>query len=169
VNSIEELAAEVRELRKRVKELEDERAIRELLSRYSYHTDSCKDRELLDLFTDDAVYELGTEKPGIIRSEGREALWQFITNPEGHHNPEKYGRRMHVSDDSFVCHLNGDQAIVNSYSIVLVRDGDNIKIETAGNNEWLVVRENGSWRVKARRRKHIGGPGYIDNLGATPV
>ena len=96
-------------------------------------------------------------RPGIRRWEGRVGLTEFITDPTGHKHPDQYGKRMHVQGNNVVCHIKGDEAIVNSYSIVLLRKGDDVTLNSAGNNEWAMRKVNGKWLIKERRRRHIAG------------
>jgi len=56
--SIEELSLIIKDLESRVRVCEDEREIRELLSRYGYNADCCRDEEYVALWTDDASYDL---------------------------------------------------------------------------------------------------------------
>lgn len=75
---------------------------------------------------------------------------------------------MHIMGSALVAHINGDDAIANSYNMLLMRDGDQTCISTAGNNQWTLKRVNGKWLLKERRRRNIGGKGYQENVDATP-
>ncbi len=171
--TVEELERRIQQLEGRMAEAEDERAIRELLARYGYTADVKKDKEYVDLYTEDGVMNLGSgTRPGyepLRRWEGRDGLWEFITDTQGHKRPEEYGYRMHVQGNNVVCHINGDDAVVNSYSIVLLRSGDDVLLNSAGNNQWTLKKVNGNWLIKERRRRHIAGIEYHDNLDATPA
>jgi SnoaL-like domain len=156
----------------RVQELEDERDIRELLSRYGFNADACRDEAYVNLYTDDGSMDLvvgegdayGTG-PRVWR--GKDQLRSFIEDPEAHHKPGFYGRAMHVQGNNVVCHIHGDEATVNSYSLVLNRDGDQVALMSAGNNQWQLRKVDGAWLIVERRRRHMGGEGYIENLDAT--
>jgi len=160
-------------LEQRVQELEDERDIRELLSRYGFNADACRDEAYVDLYTDDGVMNLvvgeqdayGVE-PRIWR--GKDELREFIQDPEAHHKPGFYGRAMHVQGNNVVCHIHGEEATVNSYSLVLHREGDQVALLSAGNNQWQLRKVDGAWLIEERRRRHLGGDGYIQNLDASP-
>ena len=58
-----EMVARLEALEARVQELEDERAIRELLARYGYTADTCKDEAFVDLYTEDGTMKLSL-RPG---------------------------------------------------------------------------------------------------------
>ena len=172
MTQVEALEARIKELEGRMRELEDERSIRELLSRYGFNADCCRDDEYVELFTDDAVFDmLAAVSYGKVekrRWEGREAVRDFITDPATHHVPGFYGHAMHVQGNNVVTHIDNDTAVVNSYSIVLHDDQGNLRLRTAGNNQWIFKKVDGKWLIKERRRREVGGAGYIDNLDATP-
>jgi hypothetical protein len=56
--SKEDLESRLLKLEARIRELEDERHIRELLARYGYNADCCRDKEYVELYTDDGVMDL---------------------------------------------------------------------------------------------------------------
>jgi len=56
VSDNSKILARLEALEARVQELEDERAIRDLLSRYGYTADSCKDEAFVDLYTNNFAY-----------------------------------------------------------------------------------------------------------------
>jgi hypothetical protein len=162
------LEAHVAALQVRVAEAEDERLIRELLARYGYAADASRDDEWVSLWADDGVMDLSSTTSGYgetpRRHEGRAGLEAFITDPRGHHDPLKYGNRMHVQGNNFSCQIDGEEAIATSYSIVLLRKGDGVVLDSAGNNTWLMRKIDGVWRIQERRRRHIGGAGYDTNV-----
>ena len=90
---------------------------------------------------------------------------EFITDPKGHKATE--GRCMHIMGSTVVTHITGDDATANSYNILLMRDGEQTYISTAGNNQWTLKRVNDKWLLKERRRRNIGGEGYQGNVDAT--
>jgi hypothetical protein len=165
--TIEGLEAKIEALTARVTELEEERAIRELLARYGYNHDLERNEQAVNLFTEDGVIDLGGGG-ALMRYEGRDKIREFVNNPQGHHNPEWHGKRMHLMGNNVVCHIKGDEAVVNNYVVLLGRRGEEIKIESAGNQQTTVKKVKGKWLISERRRRHIGGEGFLDNLEATP-
>jgi hypothetical protein len=167
----ESLEERVARLEARIEELEDDRAIRELLARYAYNADGCRDEAYVQLYTEDGAMDLSGGQGNVRRWQGHEALREFITDTTGHQAPGFYGRAMHVQGNNVVTHIDGDDAIVNSYSIVLAGDpngGPKISLFSAGNNQWTLKKQGGKWLIKERRRRHIGDDWYITNLDATP-
>lgn len=165
-----DLSARIAKLEARVEELENEREIRNLLSRYGYNADCCRDDEYVDLYTEDGIMNLASGGDDVRRYEGKERLRQFITDPNGHSKPGYYGKSMHMQGNNVVTHINKDEAIVNSYSVVLVGDGTSRpELYTAGNNQWSLKKVDGRWHIKERRRRNLGDKYYVDNLDATPA
>src|SRR5947209_3082506 len=126
--STEALEARLQALEARLQEVEDDRAIRELLSRYGYWADMGRDQDYVDLYTEDGAMNLGGGSAdrygGIRRWEGHRELMEFITDPKGH--KAICGRCMHVQGNNLSTYIKGDEAIAESYSIVLVHDADRV-------------------------------------------
>src|SRR5271156_1355869 len=100
------LESRLASLEAKLQELEDDRKIRELLSRYGFNADLGRSAEWVGLWTDDGAFEVAiprawdagigdqetidrqdaasTGKDQVVRHEGREALDRFIRDPESH-------------------------------------------------------------------------------------
>jgi hypothetical protein len=164
-----DLLARIAKLEARIEELEDERAIRELLARYGYNADCCRDEAYVELYTDDGAIEVSAGD-NTFRCEGHEQIRGFITDPKGHSAPGFYGKAMHAQGNNVVVHIRGDEATVNSYSIVLRGDGSMTpSLLTAGNNQWEMRKVDGKWLIKERRRRNLGDDRWTTNLDATPA
>jgi hypothetical protein len=159
-----------------VRELEDERAIRELLARYGYNADTdLREKEWVALFTEDGVLDIGeaanlgenaARLGGVTRWEGHKGLWAHVNDVKG---PTHFdGKGMHVQGNNVVAHIQGDEAVVDSYQFVLQGDSAPVQIITASNNQWRMKKIDGKWFFKERRRRHIGDPEFNTNLDATP-
>jgi hypothetical protein len=165
----EDLLARIARLEARVQELEDERAIRELLARYGFNADCCRDEAYVDLYADDGAIEVSAG-PNTFRCEGKEQIRAFIKDPDGHSSPGFYGKAMHLQGNNVVVHLRGDEATVNSYSVVFKGDESMTPtLLTAGNNQWALRKVEGEWLIVERRRRNVGDPRYPGNLDATPA
>jgi hypothetical protein len=165
--SIAQLEAHIAKLEARILELEDERAIRELLARYGYNADCCRDKEYIDLYTDDGAIDISMWG-GTIRWQGKQQLWDFITKPDGHHAVDFYGKAMHVQGNNVKIHIFGDNAIANSYSMVLVGAETDVRLFRGGNIQWTLRKVDGTWLIKEKRLRFVGDSLYIKNLDATP-
>jgi SnoaL-like domain len=158
----------------RLQELEDDRAIRDVLARYGFTADTCNDEAYVQLYTEDGGINLtfpGQAEDGgsnVMIWQGKDQVRQFITQQGLHNQPGFHGRLMHVQGNNLVTHIDGDQAVANSYSIVLEGENGGVSLNSAGNNQWLFEKVDGRWLIKERRRRAIGDEGYMTNLDATP-
>lgn len=167
------ILARLEALEARLVELEDERAIRDLLSRYGFTADTCMDEAFVELYTDDATVKLSLcddtltdDDVGIW--EGRDGIREFITHPKGHHSPALYGKSMHVNDN-IVIHLDGDEATANSYQFAMAMvEGGGVTVLSAGNNQWQLRKVDGAWQIKERRGAYLGDDFFAINMDATP-
>jgi hypothetical protein len=174
--SLEDLSLRIENLEKRLRECEDEREIRELLSRYGYNADGCRDDAYVALWTDDARYDLTlTMSDGIENGEtthswsGKQGMRELISDPNGHQRPGFYGHSMHVSSENLVIHVDGDTAVANSYSLLYKEEGGVIHLISAGANQWSLRRVAGTWLIHERSRSQTGTPQFVDRLSATPA
>jgi len=165
------LEERLRESEDRLRLLEDEREIRELLAAYGFTVDSCLDDAYVDLFTSDGVMDLSIGGTGAyasaVRWEGTEGIRGFISDPAGNHDPRYYGKVLHLQGNNLVIRVTGDEAVANSYSVVLfVTDAETV-IRTAGANEWAFRREHGRWRYLRRTRREVGSSEFEKILRTT--
>lgn len=155
----------------RLQALEDEREIRELLSRYGHHADAARDQAYVDLFTLDGAIDISMGGDGDyaqgLRFEGTEALWKFITDPKGHHRPGFYGNSMHVQNTNTVVRVDGDDAVAVTYSILIQQVDGEVRIVGAGTNRWTFRRVDERWLISERRRRELGHPDTDRNLSLT--
>jgi len=176
MDRLQELEQKLATLQKRVEELEDERAIRELMARHDYNFDCQRDEAWLRMWTQDGSYDLvstvkypdGSSRELAQTWSGPKDLRAFVEHPEGHHRPGFYGHSMHSAGNNLVVHLDGNTAKVNSYSLLYQEHGGAVQLVSGANNQWTLVKEGGKWLFKARRRRQVGSPLFKDNLDATP-
>jgi hypothetical protein len=151
-------------LERRVTELEDERAIRELLACYGFCADACLDEGFVELFTATGVMEVSlgpdaTEYGGAtLRWEGQEQLRDFVANPAAHHKPGFYGQSLHLQGNNLAMRIEGSSAYATSYCLVLQNVDGAIRIFGAGPQAWVLARTTAGWRIAERRRRHVGDP-----------
>ncbi|MDT4893990.1 MAG: hypothetical protein QOE97_3025 [Pseudonocardiales bacterium] len=142
-------------LEQRVRELEDERELRDLLTRYSFGADVFRGPQWVQLFTSDGVYDLGAQNvQGAFtgRFTGGDDLLGLITGPgmppEGraqhYHGPMRFD-------------IDGDHASAESYSITYrLGDADAAEIYCLGFNRWTFRRVGGRWQIAERHRRELG-------------
>jgi hypothetical protein len=166
-------------LEARLQELEADRAIRELLSRYGFNADQGRSDAWVALYTDDAVLDIaldpswqgsvglsdsapaGDASPpadDIVRREGHDELRQFILDPRLHKRIE--GRSLHLMNANLVTHITGDAATAESYNLTIVRDGSQMQVMNGAINRWELNRVNGRWLIRRCLRRRPGAAGF---------
>lgn len=171
-DSIDDLRSQVLALAGRVRELEDERTIRELLSEYGYCSDAGDDVEYVNLYTEDGVLDVTMgpshfEFAGVSRWAGHEALAEFIANPNAHHIVGFYQHSLHVQGNNVTIEIDGDEATAIGYSIVLQQTPTGISMVAAGVNRWRFRRHESGWRISERVRREPGHPDALRILSAS--
>jgi hypothetical protein len=155
------LAARLDALEARVVELEDERALRELLTRYSFGADVFRGRQWVRLFTDDGSYDLGSQNVGggySGRFTGPDDLLSLITGP----GMPPAGRAQHFHGP-MTFDISGDTATAETYSITYQLDErDRCEVYCLGFNRWEFRRAGGRWRIAARQRRELGSGAEAD-------
>jgi hypothetical protein len=160
---MDELAARIRALEARQRVLEDELEIRDLLARYGIYADVGDHDAFVGLFTADGGMELhggehsGTYPP-VVEWEGQDALREFIGDPRVHMRIE--GRCMHIPTANMRTVIDGDRAIAETCSLVIVDEGGAKVLYEAGFTRWRLRREDGRWKIERRIRYGIGTSGF---------
>ena len=157
----------VKGLQGQVTELQDERAIRELLARYGFNADMDRTDAFVGLYTKDGGIDLG---PGD-RYMGHDSVRKWISTRPARTDPGVHGKRVHLQGNNVVCHIKGDEAIVNSYSLPMFLEppGSPQKYRmSAGVNRWTLKKMGGKWLIQERWRRELGAPDYRKALDDTP-
>ncbi len=159
-----DLSQRVAALEDQVRELRDERELRDLLSSYSFAADVYRGPDWVGLFTPDGRYDLGADNvDGAYsgRFDGAGALLALITGPGM--PPE--GRSQHHHGPA-VFTVHGDDAVAESYSITYQLDADGAaEVYCLGFSRWLFRRTDGRWRIVERRRRELGAGASQEVIG----
>jgi 3-phenylpropionate/cinnamic acid dioxygenase small subunit len=127
-------------LRARAQRLEDEREIRELLTRLVQLSDQRRFEDYVALFTDDATFEIVGQslERGIaeIRAATR-ARWDAT--------PGGIGRHLLTN---FIVEVEGDSARARSYITIVGRGDGEPRIAGMGAYEDMLMRTPAGWRLK---------------------
>jgi hypothetical protein len=59
-------------------------------------------------------------------------LAEFIEDPDGHRRPDNHGKDMHLHGNNVVTRIDGDAAVVTSYSVMLQDTPDGIVVTSPG-------------------------------------
>jgi len=154
-------------LQARLKRLEDESALRELLSKYGLAADLDLRDEYRDLFTEDAFIDIaGRQPPGVF--EGRDAILEQFFDGSQLRSMTGYCQH-HAYSGPMVFHIDGDEAVAEGYSIVYVvsdrekrqvRAGHTfhqaIHVTSANINRWTFRRVDGRWKITGRVNRMLG-------------
>jgi hypothetical protein len=151
-------------LEARVRELEDERALRDLLTSYSFGADVFRGPQWVALFAADGAYDLGSVNvAGAFsgRFTGSDELLGLITGP----GMPAAGRAQHFHGP-MTFDIEGDAATAESYSITYQLDDRNTaQVYCLGFNRWTFRREDGRWRIVERHRRELGSGAESDVIG----
>ena len=171
MNDQQDVSARLAELEKRLAALEDEREIRELLSRYGYYADACLDDDFFRLFTDDCAMDVSSGREPdpyeVLRWEGQAAMREFLSVRTAGHGEGFAGRSLHMQGNNLAIALHGDAAIASGYSFILHQDGPQIRLKSASINEWHLRRVEGRWMIVERKRRMVGAPDTADVVRAS--
>jgi hypothetical protein len=140
----------IEDLEKRVKLLEDEREIRELLTRYSYYADLAYSEKYVNVFSETGAIDLMSG-----RFEGRHSLFHdFVISRVTDRWP---GRMQHWPLGPMLLKINGDEAEATGYSMVVGRSeaGENV-VRSISANRWTFVRVDGQWLIQERILRPCG-------------
>jgi SnoaL-like domain len=167
-------------LERRVVELDDEREIRGLLSRYGFLADHGHGEEWVSLFEPHGSLEYAADPawvnglddldgadeddPGaagqdlIMHFKGHSALRAFIHDPRAHKAIE--GMCLHIMDSNLLISIEGERATAESYNLTLVRRDSRMILLNGSVNRWSLTKTSGSWLIEQCVRRRPGAPGF---------
>ncbi len=152
MSEVEELQSLVSELQARVRRLEDQREIEQLVARYGPAVDSGSDRAAAALWTVDGTFDA----VGALEMQGREEIADMVRS-DGHQGLIKNGCG-HVLTVPHVV-VDGDEAVGRSYALNIQWDGDagRFWIARLSANTWRWVRTPDGWRISERVNANLDG------------
>ncbi len=133
----------------RLRTLEDEREIRELLVGYGFAVDSGDAEATAGLYTGDCVVDVdggaalfhGTDGArGLVTSEAHQSILPRCAHMIG----------------PLAVRLAGDEAVATGYACVVVQEEDGPRIWRQGCNRWTLRRTTAGWRIARRETISIG-------------
>src|SRR6185369_1323602 len=116
-----DLEARIAALEGRVRYLEDQEKIRECLAEYGFNADLGRSDNYVAGWTPDGVYDLDR-----MYLDGEADLRNMIASPDGFHKTQVENRSQHTVLNLYI-RIEGDSAWAEGYSVVFVRQDDNIK------------------------------------------
>jgi len=158
---------DIEDLQRRMAQLEDEREIRYLLGRYGHYIDLGHEDAWVGQWADNGAYDLVTVRrdgigyDGAVRFEGKDQLYALVQDPAARNLFE--GGSLHIQDVNLVVRIDGDDAYGHSYSIIMLRDGEEVQIRSAAMVRWTFRRIDGRWRItEKKQRKMADGSAFTD-------
>jgi hypothetical protein len=168
---VDAAGARLAALEARLRLLEDEKEIRELMSRYGYYADAPLDEKYFALFTEDCVMDVSSgaadDPYAVVRWEGRDTLRRFMAERLAQHDNGFYGHSMHMQGNNVAITVDGDTATASGYSFIFHQDGETLRLLSASLNAWRFRRESGRWLIHERKRRMAGAPDLADVVRVT--
>ena len=164
-------------LERRILELEDEREIRYVLTRYGYLSDFGSVDDFVNLFTPDGALDISMgssygEYASSERWEGSARLHDFLADPEGLWDKSWYGNVMHLQGNNVEVTVTGESALATGYALsVISRDGG-LHVIGASANRWELQKVDKRWLIRERKLRALTHPEYAAMVlgpGAVPA
>jgi hypothetical protein len=144
-------AERIAALEKRLQELEDKEAIREVFNRYGFAADTGDAEGYAATFTEDGVFDMGRGSYG-----GRARFRDNIADPNGVHKLQIEGKGSLHETGQVTIRVDGLKAWAEGPTMVWVRDGKTFRVFTAAYNHWDLEKVNGRWEVARRVARAVG-------------
>ncbi|MDI6028519.1 nuclear transport factor 2 family protein [Corticibacterium sp. UT-5YL-CI-8] len=137
------------DLEGKVRAMEDQLAIYQLLARYGPSVDSRSETSTASMWSADGIYDFG-ETP----LRGNLAIGGLV-NSEPHVSYVAKGSA-HVMSMPLVL-LDGESAVATGYSRLYVHREDDWKVERASANRWELAKTEDGWKVLNRQNRMLDG------------
>jgi uncharacterized protein (TIGR02246 family) len=164
MSEIDDLRATVESLAARVRALEDQAEITQLVAQYGPAADSGAGDAAAGLWTEDGTFDV----VGHFMLRGREAIAGML-NGAGHQGLIASGAGHVLTVPHIV--VNGDEATGRSYALNIRWDAaaDQFRAGRVSANTWRWVRTSQGWRVAERVNASLDGtPGHRQMLAPPP-
>lgn len=137
-------------LERRVRALEDQLAISQLIATYGPAVDSESAGTVGELWSADGVYDPGGVSPYV----GRAAVGDLVYGER--HQGYLAAGCAHVLSAPRVS-VDGDVAVAVNHSRVYLKDGPHWRLERVSANRWELERIDGTWQVIRRTNRLLDG------------
>lgn len=145
----------------RLRALEDQAQITNLIAAYGPLADTGDGEALAQLWVEDGEYDIG----GFGLIQGHLALAAMMDSPV-HRGLMEQGCAHILSPHRI--ELSGDSAIAVGYSTVMRRVGETYEAWRVSANRWWLVRSAAGWRVKRRENTPLDGTAEARSLLEIP-
>jgi uncharacterized protein (TIGR02246 family) len=136
-------------LEQRLKRVEDQLAIADLLASYGPLVDSGDADATAALWTEDGEYDV----PGL-HMRSREDIRSMVKS-DSHRKLIESGSTHFIGPAQIV--VDGDRATAVCESVLVLRDGDSYRILLSGSHRITLVRVDGEWKIRHRITRELNG------------
>ncbi len=160
------LEARLAKLEGAIAQMQDERAIRDLIARYAINTDAGRLEEFLAVWTEDGIEEIEFQGK-VLRWAGKSEIraWRTGLLEQKRAQPNN---RMHVHGNDLIIHINGSEATANSYTFGLGLEAGKVSVTSHGAVRWTFRKINGQWLIKEKKVREMNSAEFRELLAATP-
>lgn len=144
-----DVEARMAALEQRVRQLEDQVSIYQILSTYGAAADGASTPAMTDLWTDDAIYDAQ-----IVAFNGKAEILAMLKSDM--HQQIINGGAAHVIGMPSV-RIAGDKAVATCCARLYRKDGDSYRAWRVTACRWDLVRTAKGWRIKSRVNKLLNG------------
>lgn len=137
------------ELESRLRRLEDERDIAQLIAAYGPLVDAGAAVEVAELWTHDGIYDVDE-----VYLEGHEQLAAMVRSKA--HQSWIEGGCAHFVGPALVS-VDGDTAVAVCHSLMVVRTDGRFRVRRATANHWELTRTDDGWRASRRTNRVLDG------------
>ncbi|MFC1919286.1 nuclear transport factor 2 family protein [Chloroflexota bacterium] len=149
--SDDKLLQELEAVKQRLQELEDKEAIRDLLVRYGFTADLSRTNDYVDLWTEDAIFDVGTEY-GLWK--GKDKIRQLMEGPV---HQSITNNSQHLMLD-YIINVDGDKATAAGYCLVTLHWQAGFGIFRCSFRTFSFQRIDGRWLIKEAKSRATGDP-----------
>jgi hypothetical protein len=146
----------LRNLEERLKLLEDERAIRQLINSYGPAVDSGNSAAAADLWTDNGVYDykMSVNEQVVAQQLDKQGIADMLEARL--HQTLIHEGAAHTLGPAYI-EIRGDKAIATNYSVIFRRIGMSVTVYRVAANRWELSRTAAGWRADKRVNRLLDG------------
>jgi len=145
---VQDLMETIAALTRRIEELEDERAIRTVLTDYALAVDGNNPEAMAQLYAEDCVIDIDSAN----FFNGREDAKRIVT---GELHQSILPDCAHIMGP-FSIAIDGDWAVATGYATIFVRRDGEVRIWRQAYGRWELVKRDRRWQILVRQSRSTG-------------
>lgn len=145
---MQDLADVVAALSRRVEQLEDERAIRDILCKYALAVDGNNADAMADLYAEDCEIDIDA----VAFFKGREDAKRIVT---GEAHQSILPNCAHIMGP-FAIAIDGTSAVATGYATIFVREDGAVGVWRQAYGRWELTKRDGRWQILKRQSRSTG-------------